>query len=243
MKPNSPPAHSDRVLDEEEAVAYPRAQIELNDFLSVPPNMNILFWNYRGIARPSFRNHLAYLINAHNPSIVTLSETIVTSPNSLTIVRKLPFDSFEVLDPVGFTGGIIILWNSGKATVTLLNKHSQLINVVVQVPLTSFKFLLYAIYASPKFRLCRTLWTELVNISDNHNLPWVFMGDFNEVTCPSEKHGARGIKLNRADLYKTTFDSCDLIDIGFSGSKFTWTNKLRVNPILERLDRAWVNQL
>ncbi|XP_074266081.1 uncharacterized protein LOC141588541 [Silene latifolia] len=204
--------------------------------------MNILYWNCRGIARPSFRTHLSYLINAHNPTIVILSETRVRSPNSLAIVRRLPFDSFEILDPVGFTGGIIILWNAGKATVSLLNKTDQLINVVVQVPNISFLFLLSAVYASPKFRLRKILWSDLINVAASHDLPWVCLGDFNEVTCSTDKIGGRGIKLNRVNLFKSSLDSCNLIDIGFSGPKFTWTNRRRINPILERLDRVWVNQ-
>ncbi|XP_074320432.1 uncharacterized protein LOC141657179 [Silene latifolia] len=208
----------------------------------LPSNMNILYWNCRGIARPSFRTHLSYLINAHNPTIVILSETRVRSPNSLAIVRRLPFDSFEILDPVGFTCGIIILWNAGKTTVSLLNKTDQLINVVVQVPNISFLFFLSAVYASPKFRLRKILWSDLINIAASHDLPWVCLGDFNEVTCSTDKIGGRGIKLNRVNLFKSSLDSCNLIDIGFSGPKFTWTNRRRINPILERLDRVWVNQ-
>ncbi|XP_074314591.1 uncharacterized protein LOC141649815 [Silene latifolia] len=94
--------------------------------------MNILFWNCRGIAKPSFTTHLSYLINAHKPNIVILSETRTNSPNSVTIVRKLPFDSWEILDPVGFTGGIIILWNARDVAISLVDKGSQMINVVAQ---------------------------------------------------------------------------------------------------------------
>ncbi|XP_074278178.1 uncharacterized protein LOC141601774 [Silene latifolia] len=197
----------------------------------------------QGIARPSFSTHLSYLINAHKPNIVILSETRVNSPNSLTIVQRLPFDSFEVLDPVGFAGGIIILWNAGDVAVTLVNKGAQLINVVVQVVSTNFTFLLSAIYASPKFKYRRNLWNELITLSHNLRTPWVCVGDFNEVTCAGEKIGGNGIKLNRVSLFSSSMNICNLIDIGFSGPKFTWTNRRRLNPILERLDRVGVNQL
>ncbi|XP_074266271.1 uncharacterized protein LOC141588743 [Silene latifolia] len=204
--------------------------------------MNILFWNCRGIARPSFTTHLSYLINAHKPHIVILSETRTNSPNSVTIVRKLPFDSWEILDPVGFTGGIIILWNARDVAISLVDKGSQMINVVAQVSHDNFIFLLTAVYASPKFKHRVNLWTALNTLSQNLSHPWVCIGDFNEITDPCEKFGGNGIKWNRVNLYKTSMDSCNLFDLGFSGPKFTWTNKRRQNPILERLDRVWVNQ-
>ena len=35
-------------------------------------------------------------------------------------------------------------------------------------------------------------------------------------------------------------DHCNLLDLGFSGPKFTWTNKRDIgNLIQERLDRCW----
>ena len=37
-------------------------------------------------------------------------------------------------------------------------------------------------------------------------------------------------------------DACGLVDIGFSGQKFTWSNKRGINnKIWKRLDRAMVN--
>ncbi|XP_074298649.1 uncharacterized protein LOC141629570 [Silene latifolia] len=210
---------------------------------SLPANMNILFWNYRGIARPSFTTHFSYLVNAHKPHIVILSETRTNSPNSVTIVHKLPFDSLEILDVAGFTGDIIILWNARDVAINLVDKSSQMINVVAQVTLNNFVFLLSVIYASPKFKHRVNLWSGLNALSQNHlTLPRVCIGDFNEIIDPCEKFGGNSIKWNRVNLFKTSMDSCNLIDLGFSGPKFTWTNKRCHNPILEILDRVWVNQ-
>ena len=43
------------------------------------------------------------------------------------------------------------------------------------------------------------------------------------------------------DLYGSTMDACNLIDMGFNGPKFTWSNKRKRNPIFQRIDRGWVN--
>lgn len=41
--------------------------------------------------------------------------------------------------------------------------------------------------------------------------------------------------------YRDTMNNYNLIDLGCFGSKFTWFNKRRINPIYERLDRVLAN--
>lgn len=43
--------------------------------------------------------------------------------------------------------------------------------------------------------------------------------------CQSEKWGARPITLHRIDLFNHVINTCNLIDLGFDGVKFTWKNK------------------
>ncbi|XP_074282922.1 uncharacterized protein LOC141607470 [Silene latifolia] len=201
--------------------------------------MKIIFWNCRGIARPSFKPHLSYLNNAHKADIIILSETRVSGQNAIGIMQNLPFDSFDIVDPVGFSGGIMMLWNARDVSVTTVNKGGQFINAVVQVLSSNLNFFLTAIYTSPKFRIRKLLWDSLINLADNISLPWACLGDFNEVSTASEKFGGRSVKLNRVNLYNETMNFCNLLDLGFSEPKFTWTNRRRTNPILERLDRVW----
>uniref|UniRef100_A0A803LHF9 Reverse transcriptase domain-containing protein n=1 Tax=Chenopodium quinoa TaxID=63459 RepID=A0A803LHF9_CHEQI len=41
--------------------------------------------------------------------------------------------------------------------------------------------------------------------------------------------------------FKETIHNCNLVDLGYVGHKFTWFNKQKKNPILERLDRFLAN--
>lgn len=50
-------------------------------------------------------------------------------------------------------------------------------------------FLLYTIYASPKFARRKELWLDLISCAQNVNLPWAVVGDFNEVINQREKYG------------------------------------------------------
>lgn len=67
------------------------------------------------------------------------------------------------------------------------------------------------------------------------------MGDFNEVVNQLEKFMGTPISRSRSNLFVATLDRCNLIDLGFNDPKFTRTNKRKLHPILERLDRGWAN--
>ena len=75
-----------------------------------------------------------------------------------------------------------------------------------------------------------------------HNLPWLMLGDFNEVLCGEDKFRGNQVNLNRAIEFKGCLDECNMLDLGFMGPKFTRTNhRLISNLILERIDRCFAN--
>ena len=79
-------------------------------------------------------------------------------------------------------------------------------------------------------------------MAELHSLPWLVLGDFNEILSEEDKFGGRRLNLNRAIEFKDCIDSCNLLDLGFSGPKYTWSNLRQVSDlILERLDRCFAN--
>ena len=47
---------------------------------------------------------------------------------------------------------------------------------------------------------------------------------------------------SRSLEFKECLDYCNMIDLGFSGPRFTWTNKREVGALIqERIDRFFVN--
>ena len=50
------------------------------------------------------------------------------------------------------------------------------------------------------------------------------------------------MSISRSLLFKDYSDKCNMIDMGFSGPRYTWTNKRNINNlILERIDRFFIN--
>ena len=60
------------------------------------------------------------------------------------------------------------------------------------------------------------------------NLPWVLLGDFNEMLAEDEKMGGLPLNVNRISAFREFINQCGLMNLGFHIPRFTWTNK---NPI------------
>lgn len=118
----------------------------------------------------------------------------------------------------------------------------QEIHCMVQVYSNKQPWMLSAIYANYLSTVRNKLWESLINIHNTIGMPWLLGGDFNEILDSKEKFGGLPISNNRVDKFMNCLNYCKLIDLGFHGSRFTWTNKRRHgNTILERLDRFLAN--
>ena len=66
-------------------------------------------------------------------------------------------------------------------------------------------------------------------------------GDFNEPIVGEDKFGGRSVSVNRSLMLKECLDICNMIDLGFSGPRFTWTNQREVRGLIQgRIDRIFV---
>ena len=66
--------------------------------------------------------------------------------------------------------------------------------------------------------------------------------DFNEPLMEENKFAGRAVSVNRSLLFKKCLDKCNMINIGFFGPWFTWSNRREVQALIqERIDRFFVN--
>lgn len=62
------------------------------------------------------------------------------------------------------------------------------------------------------------------------------------MTEQHEKFGGRPVSRTRIKRYLDCMMDCNLMDLGFVGSKFIWfRNRVTDGLMMERLDRAWCN--
>ncbi|XP_030941490.1 uncharacterized protein LOC115966387 [Quercus lobata] len=204
--------------------------------------MNIIVWNSRGALKPSFQSHIRELVRVYDPDVFVVMETRLGGERVKDITERLPFDGAILTDTIDHAGGLWLLWNSNKVEVTLLAKTEQEIHVTIKVRSSNLSWLFSAIYASPRFAERSIQWNNLINVAELHSMPWVIAGDFNEPLSSADKLGGRDVSIRKSLLLKDCLDRCNMIDLGFSGSRFTGTN-CRDAPVLiqERIDRFFVN--
>ena len=69
-------------------------------------------------------------------------------------------------------------------------------------PNESHPFLLTAIYASPNFSKRKILWNSLKNFASSVDLPWILLGDFNEMLEENDKIGELPFNGNRIAAFR-----------------------------------------
>ena len=56
-------------------------------------------------------------------------------------------------------------------------------------------------------------------------LPWICIGDFNEILSVNEKQGGEPRSEWQMANFREVLDNCRLRDMGFKGARFTWCNR------------------
>ncbi|XP_024163831.1 uncharacterized protein LOC112170758 [Rosa chinensis] len=134
------------------------------------------------------------------------------------------------MEATGFSGGIWLLWDKSKLSVDVIDAHSQAITAKINLPRAS-SWILSIIYASPTYSMRASLWGYLENVFAAAGLPYALIGDFNELLDSSDKN--MGSLVGLFGGLRDWVNRNGIIDIGFQGSAYTWTN----GRIKERLER------
>jgi hypothetical protein len=81
----------------------------------------------------------------------------------------------------------------------------------------------YGFPANHQKLLTCNLISDLYKTSQNTN--WLTFGDFNIVLSSDEKMGGNPIDYNITNHFRNTLNNCNLTDLGYKGSKYTWHNR------------------
>ena len=81
-----------------------------------------------------------------------------------------------------------------------------------------------------------------MHTAELHSMPWVIAENFNEPLSSADKLGGREVSISRSLLLKECLDKCNMADLGYSGSRFTWTNWRDTHVLIqERINRFFIN--
>ena len=87
---------------------------------SMDVNLNIMFWNVRGLNSRAKRSAVRTVITSASPSIVCLQETKLSMVSSTLILETLggSFDGFYFLPATATRGDIILAWQSCQISLS-----------------------------------------------------------------------------------------------------------------------------
>ena len=159
--------------------------------------MNVLLWNCRDALNSYFKRRVFEMAINHFPSIMIITETRVGGDRAARIHEDLPFDGFFVTETIGYVGGLWLLWKKKEVDVFVLSSTEQEIHATVKVRDSDLTWLISPVYASLRIAERKILWENLTQVAQLHNMPWLLLGDFNEVLSSEDKFGGRSINLIR----------------------------------------------
>ncbi|GLT27325.1 hypothetical protein SLA2020_023310 [Shorea laevis] len=151
----------------------------------------------------------------------------------------LGFEHCFAIDCVGRGGGLALLWTE-DFTLQLSSVSQSHIDVEIVDPGGS-RWRLTGFYGRPEVAHKEESWTLLKSLKAASTLPWLCLGDFNEILRQSEKEGGNPRPYKQMDAFTEALNYCAFIKFGFKGPRFTFMRKIHGDLIKERLDRVLMN--
>ncbi|XP_056688698.1 uncharacterized protein [Spinacia oleracea] len=203
--------------------------------------MKICMWNVRGANRNLFLPHAKEVVFNQNPDIFIFLETKADGSRARETMISLKFSDFRVVRPVGTRGGIWLFWKK-TVDLVLFDAENTYFHSLFHFKNLGKEGLVTAMHAPSSSREKSNHWNSLQSNLPPKNTPWLVVGDMNEITSQSEKQGGRPFRVNQGKEMVNFMDEAGLVDLGFSGCPFTWTNARDAHHLIqERLDRALAN--
>ncbi|KAK3212073.1 hypothetical protein Dsin_016779 [Dipteronia sinensis] len=142
---------------------------------------------------------------------------------------------------IGKSGGICVMWKSDMVIDLLIFSQDHINMTITEVGGKVWR--LTGFYGRPERSLRCHSWTLLKRLVGMAHLPWVCIGDFDEILSDSDKFGGADRNWRTMSDFRETLEDCELENMGFIGPRFTWSNKKAGNAlIMERLDRSFCHK-
>lgn len=194
---------------------------------------NILFWNARGAENNDFKAAVLDLIKLNSMEFLFICEPRVQFFKVAKHFSKLGFNTYKIVEANGFSGGLWAMWNNTRTQIDEYDATTR--SISLKISSNHCDWILTCLYASPCKPSRQELWNYLAALHSTHQLPWLVLGDFNEITAFADKNG--GPYTGKFGGLKVWVQNDAMIDLGYQGADFTWSN----GRVRERLDRCFCN--
>ncbi|XP_071914130.1 uncharacterized protein [Coffea arabica] len=200
--------------------------------------MRALVWNCQGVGSPLTVLHLREVNNLLSPSLIFLSETKNRKYVLDKIARGLRFDNSAVVEAMHKAGGMAILWKE-ETLILEVNQTAFTIEGRIKDDDYHCDWWFIGIYASCDDQIRKEQWRVLRDRRRLWGDRFMIAGDFNDIVSNEEKWGGNLKEERSFTEFKDFIDHTNLIDLGFEGQPWTWSNHWEdEGEIRQRLDRC-----
>ena len=104
------------------------------------------------------------------------------------IKRKVENFNGLIVPSDGKSGGLAMLWKK-ELNLHIRGYSKNYIDAIIIESSSGFKWRITGFYSQPKTHLRHESWKLLTDLNRRFNLPWLCLGDFNEIVSMKEKLG------------------------------------------------------
>lgn len=201
--------------------------------------MRVFHWNCHGLARAAAVRTLRAWIGKLSPDVIFLVETKIGDVSS--VFCRLGFSNFVQQPSVGRKGGLTLAWRAGvDLEVSAINQ--SFINALIFSDPRHVPWMLTLVYGPSIWSDKPRFWEQLRSVGQAFNGAWMCLGDFNSVISQQDKSGGIPVHPSSSVGLGPFLLSQGMIDLGFHGPPFTWSNKRHGQALIrERLDWGVAN--
>ncbi|BFG35168.1 hypothetical protein CerSpe_214420 [Prunus speciosa] len=203
--------------------------------------MSYLSWNCQALGSDLTIRSLKEIIKRNRPSIVFLMETKAKHDRLKKISQEMGFQECFCVESLGQAGGLGLWWDN-SVEVQILDFSKFLIDTEVKEKEGERVWRISWIYGTPYNEEKGDFWRWLSNCLQPGLLPWMCIGDFNEIIWEFEKKGGRAFNPKSRRYLQDFKNQKYLMDMGFQGQAYTWRGRRAEGVLIqERLDRGLIN--
>ncbi|XP_031127599.1 uncharacterized protein LOC116029695 [Ipomoea triloba] len=204
--------------------------------------MIVTSWNCRGVGNREMIRHTKFLLSKKEVGAICFLETKTNKADKLlTLLSKLGFDNYFMVDTLGFVGGLLLVWNKSMLNLEVIDSNSQTIHCKVFEGGTTHLHVSFA-YVRPNPRANELFWIECKTFSDALSGPWVMMGDFSDIASLNDHWGSEQINMSNLDRFCSAYSDCGLMEVSSTGPNFTWLRQIGGRTVTrKKLDHVFWN--